>query len=610
MKYFIPITGGMLKASAYIVALLLLAGVSACKKENKTWSGEATLTVKLAGTESDEGNNPFRSSSSQKARAAAGGPQVVTVPFGDSHTITVTLEEEGRSTEPSGNGRETVQKRASVGRDGEQRAVIQRNELGAGVRYGILMYDNSGNLFAEREYTHGTEGEPIGGLTPGVDYTFIGYSINSTSALPSIFNKATLATVRVLGLAVSDQDLMTFKQVRQVVEGPNNTLEVVLKHRFTEILPRIAIATSSPTTTVWGGQIDAMGTMSFNGTRETGTVWFADESMTYSASTWNRTASFPAVPGGGTALLEATAPVLLANPATNTGNFTIQGLTINGITDDVSFDGLVLDPGKKYNLNLTFNAPCIAPVGQQNFSLTGGASNTWNIPAGFGFVFNITRLDNSLNVIINGTPVIETQRIRHWYTQTQTRASTSDPWGATVSGPWNADPITNWAADDMEFERHSPPTLPAVPPVTHNVQFVGGDRWGTEGVGGLLSIHQLQGASFTVDNPTLRIAVDHNGVVTVTGRKSVADLTQYPVELIAAQPVTTGNKTYQAESGWTVAPNQLSRERQIYRFDIWTRWNTVTWNSTANNVITISQNVVSTTYMDGDGYGIGRVVCP
>lgn len=637
MKYFIP-TWSMRNTAAFVVAFLLLAGVGACKKDSESGfgDGETVVRVQMVGTESDEGNNPLSNSkqSTKNTGKTTRGPQVFTIPFGDDMMITATLEEVSRAGNPIGN--EAVVKRASANGSGN-RAANQKTPLGSGVRYGILVYDEDGDLFADKEYTHGSgyssDQDTIGGLTAGKTYTFVGYSINSTSDLPTINNKETLTGVET---ALTDQDLMIFRDDMEIAAG-SNTLQVVLKHKFIEILPTISIAESSSTTAVWGGVIEAIGGMSFNGTHEHGAVRINDNTYSFSTNTVDKAVTFPAIPTGGTTSLTATAPLLLISPATASGNFTIDGLVINDISHPVDVSELNLEPGKKYNLKLTFNTPCIANVGTDSFWIPDHSTPQWsvweNLPdADFGFMFDVHTLDNSFDMEVNGESIVETRRVYQYRTRTsflgqlsawsawtdvtstvQTR-STSRTVSSNVSFPL----FWDWTPNDLDFQQSAKANEDFA---INNVAFADGDIYGGAiyNEGGTGDIRPLWDDTYwngaphiahlrNPNGPIIKVQITPTGEVHVFGKRTVDG----EHELMQILPEQTSRTKYYATNTVGAAEtdnpgSHLREERAILE----TRLNpNVQWNSSGTNTVRVRQRIVNRTWMWVEGYGLNRIVCP
>lgn len=147
-------------------------------------------------------------------------------------------------------------------------------------------------------------------------------------------------------------------------------------------------------------------------------------------------------------------------------------------------------------------------------------TQTFNQPAAnYGFVLDITKLDNSFNMIINGTPL---------------------------------------ATQEIEFQSSGTSGM--------NIQFVDNSSYEAN----TPFIYNMTG---TDADPIIRVAISPTGSVSMFGSKSSGG-PLFPLKLI------NGNT-----------------------------FNTITWNTTGNNTVIASQNVVGATNMSGRGYGLNRVAC-
>ena len=127
---------------------------------------------------------------------------------------------------------------------------------------------------------------------------------------------------------------------------------------------------------------------------------------------------------------------------------------------------LKINPGEKYNLNLRFG-PCKKDINPTPFSVSGGVRQTFTMPAtDFGFVFDIYRLDNSFNLIINGTRMTD---------------------------------------DELQFEKAAG---------RQTIGFEDGSRYQEGNVPGIWA---LSGDS---DNPVIRVVISKEGRVSLFGSKS------------------------------------------------------------------------------------------
>lgn len=194
-----------LKAVGFPLLALSLA-VTSCRSAEGGISDNTTtansvynVQVNLAGIESEE-EVPVFQASTNKTMVAATSPQQTKIPLGDDSFVMATLTPQSNTSSISSKAQASVNPMA---------AANQPTELGVGVRYKVAVYDKDGNYVTEKEFTY-KNGETDGFLlNGGQNYTFVAYSLNSTSSTPSINNGGTLANAK---LASINGDLMYFKK--------------------------------------------------------------------------------------------------------------------------------------------------------------------------------------------------------------------------------------------------------------------------------------------------------------------------------------------------------------------------------------------------------------
>lgn len=122
----------------------------------------------------------------------------------------------------------------------------------------------------------------------------------------------------------------------------------------------------------------------------------------------------------------------------------------------------------------------------------------------------------------------------------------------------------NLASSEIEFQQESTPA-PGI-----NIRFMDGTTYGTGGADGTQKIWEMTGTSVA---PLIRMVISPTGAVTMFGSK-VSGGSLFPLELI------NGNS-----------------------------FNTIIWNASATNIITVTQNKVGATNISGRGYGLNIVPC-
>ncbi|MDE5437467.1 hypothetical protein KRE40_02075 [Elizabethkingia meningoseptica] len=270
------------------------------------------------------------------------------------------------------------------------------------VKYKVVVYDSNGARVDEKEFSY-TQNDSNGFmLDGGKTYTFVAYSVNSTSSTdtPAVTNGGTLATAT---LANVNKDLMFFKKNMTVTGNGTNYLDVVLKHQFSQITTildarQVGTITSIVSPTISPAKSSA--NLSFNNDTTP---------LSYNSDiSGGAVISFPTP----NSQYVSSNPTRIISPTNASGVLNISSVTIDGVSKPVPpMNNIKIDPGVKYDVRLRFG-PCRQDVNPTPFSVSNGNPKTFNMPAtSFGFVFDIYFLDNSFNMTINGKE-IATQEIQ------------------------------------------------------------------------------------------------------------------------------------------------------------------------------------------------------
>ncbi|HFK5526014.1 TPA: hypothetical protein ACGZ99_000041 [Elizabethkingia anophelis] len=371
-----------LKAVGFPLLVLSLATTS-CRSAESSISDNTTTTnsvynvqVNLAGIESEE-ETPIFQASAGKNIVATTSPQQTKIPLGDDSFVMATLTPQSNTSSLSS------QAQASV----NQSAATPPTELGTGIRYKVAVYDNNGNYVTEKEFVY-KNGETDGFLlNGGQNYTFVAYSVNSTSSTPSINNGGTLANAKLSGIS---GDLMYFKKNMTVTGNGVNNLDIVLKHQYSQITTKLDARQV--------GNISAVTNAAISPANSSADISFATNALTYNGSI-SQPVSFSAQ---NLPIVTSSATQVISN-TTTTGQLNLGTVTVDGVSKSMKIDKLKITPGVKYNLNLRLG-PCRQDINPVPFSVKDGVTQTFTMPAtDFGFVFDIYKLDNSFNLTINGT---------------------------------------------------------------------------------------------------------------------------------------------------------------------------------------------------------------
>ena len=374
-----------LKLQAAGIPLLALSfAVISCRStedhisDNSTSNSAYNVKVNLSGIEDIEETPALQASASKSGQALSSGPQQTKIPLGDDSFVMATLTPQSNTSSISSKAQASVNPMA---------AANQPTELGVGVRYKVAVYDKDGNYVTEKEFTY-KNGETDGFLlNGGQNYTFVAYSLNSTSSTPSINNGGTLANAK---LASINGDLMYFKKTMTVTGNGVNNLNVILKHQYSQITTKLDARQV--------GNISAVTNATITPANSSADISFATDALTYNGSI-SQPVSFSAqnLP------IVTSSPTQVISNTTTTGQLNLGTVTVDGVSKSMTIDKLKITPGVRYNLNLRLG-PCRQDINPVPFSVKDGVTQTFTMPAtDFGFVFDIYKLDNSFNLTINGT---------------------------------------------------------------------------------------------------------------------------------------------------------------------------------------------------------------
>lgn len=467
---------------AIIFCLLIATVVTGCSKAGEANKSDETIVqINLLGSISNV-EDDVQGKVGKQGSSDNNAVQTTVIPFDDHFSIVATLSPVGATAASLANRNDTQSPSDVV----SSRAATTplKSNLAANVQYKVMVYDAAGDLKAQEDYSFGNEASKGGiVLNAGVTYTFVAYSINSTSGLPTVTNENKLNTATVTNVT---GDLMYFKETKKVNHGINN-LNVVLKHKFSQIVTKVSLDQSS------SGMVTAISAPVFNSTYNSADIKLATGDLTYNTLTTN---GIPVSFGTVNSRSVTALPTQLISPAVTNGVFNIGSITMNGLTKgNVSVPNLRINPGCKYNLNIVFVAPCTATVNSDLvFSVKDGQTKSFSAPsADFGFVFDLFEIDNSFNLRINNV-MITNQEIQFEGGQ------------GAVGG--------------------------------QNLKFADNVYWGNS------NIPQIYNMKGTTGKPIIRIYIDVNGKISMFGSK-VSNGPLFPLVLsgTAAFNTVTWNKT-------------------------------------------------------------------
>ncbi|HFK5586140.1 TPA: hypothetical protein ACGZ92_002349 [Elizabethkingia anophelis] len=299
-----------------------------------TETGPASVKINLQGSDYNDGGTS-KTAGINGTNSAAVQREEISFNNNNDYKLVATLSPE-TSSNPRGKA-----------------GITGTNPLPNGIRYNVAVFDSNGNYVTERTYFTGSESSmpAITGLNGGSTYTFVVYSIGTTTGLPAINftdpNNKTLATATLNDVS-RNVDLMYFSKTLKISGNNTNYLDVVLQHKYSLITTTID---STPTKYYTIGSI----------TNATITPHYSSATLNLSNGSVTRanTSSRPVGFSGSGTTLTAN-PIFFNTEATSNGIFKIETVVLqknNGFQvthQNVSFNNLKIAPGVKYNLKLSF----------------------------------------------------------------------------------------------------------------------------------------------------------------------------------------------------------------------------------------------------------------
>lgn len=527
-------------STLFFFAMLFIVFQS-CKKSGTDIGsgGETMLKVKLSVGSPKEENILFGNSKTTK-RSAESNVQLSSVKISDGISMDVMVIRDGNNATLS----------AASSALGDAKAATQPvvKVLDPGVKYRVVVYDEDGAHKGNYDYAYGNEATTPGiPLNNGATYTFIVYSVNSTSTLPNITDQGSLSTASLNDIS---SELMYFKKTMTLTFGETNLLEAELIHQFSQITTTIEMDNSMT------GNIHALSGNQITPTKASGSIKFSNNLVSFPATSNSTNVAFPAITPGIRSITST--PTFLISPATTTANFNIGSITLDGETKtNISVPDIKITPGHRYNLVLKFR------VCTQNVTSDGlnwrYPEESWEVrenrkwvtykgiikdgikypnnsiitnqflapQANYGFQFDITELDNAFNMKVNDNYIFGTS-----------------------------------ASQQIQFQTNN--SLGTV----RNIEFIDGTEYSEDGID---EVYDLVG---TAQNPLIRILISRNGEVTILGSKT---------------------------NGGPLMQMRLKNGQSF---------NPVIWKSTDENKVIVSQKVDGRTIVIGRGYGRKRIACP
>jgi len=404
--------------------------VSACQKDSASNKIQETVVkVNMSGV----GNNVDIATKSSTSARRSSGTETTIIPFNDEYSIVASVKTVGSSN-------------ISTTGSGNKAAVTEQvTALKTGTQYTIAVYSSAGAYVTHQSFTY-TAGQTPQFTLPPANYTFVVVA-SGNNTLPSInFNQA-LSAIN-WNVPTASMDVMYFKQALNVQEGAANILDVILKHKFTEV--KVTVDTKA----IGTSQV-ATGTVTPNFPSVTFALENGTIDYTGAGSSTNAALTFPTT--SGTELVSN--PLLLLTQG-QSGSITVP-VTINGTTKPVNHTRILAE-GVSYEITLriqrnginigggTFSPGNLLynpSTGEYSFAPSNGARGDYffsnYVKAKLMNVGNIT--PNSTDNGASGDPCALVYPLDYWRLPTEAEANTlidaiTPP---PTGGNWTPNPYQN-----------------------------------------------------------------------------------------------------------------------------------------------------------------------
>ncbi|MCL1668562.1 fimbrillin family protein [Elizabethkingia ursingii] len=394
MKSLIFFKNTQLKPSLVLVAGLSLGFISCRSTDNVTDTvsgGKAIVKVNLLRTETED-DKPVKIGASNQM-AASPEVQRQNIAFDDKHSFEVTFS-------PAS----AVNKLAAI-----NPMAASPTPLNPGVMYKVVVYDTNGAYVDQKNFTYGVNDTSGFQLNGGQNYTFVAYSINSKTGVPDVDSPNSLANAGVVG---ATGDLMYFKTNMTVSGNQDNNLNVILKHRYSQI-------TTILDATGIGNIMNASGVMT--PTNTSANLKFAnDQVLTYNGIDPNgASVTFSASElGKPTAKSD---PTILISDTSLSGELNLNSLTIGSTTrNNIKVKNLKVNPGYRYDLTLKLDG-ALKPINILSLGYDSWTALLYDNSNGIYTSVARSKLNNPDNFGPNGTV-----RISGFQYDTVAIGSTSD----------------------------------------------------------------------------------------------------------------------------------------------------------------------------------------
>jgi len=498
----------------FSILIGILAILSSCEKtlEQNITTGEALLSVNLEGLDFEADGNILASNTASNKQTDS-----------DTHIqhVNEDFRVESQLIPVANNRTENLKK------DIKQNTSAVLKELGNNIKYKLLVYNANGTFVTERDYVYKQETlETAIPLNTYTEYIFVVVSSRSTTNIPQVEDKNDLSLATIKN---ANADLLHWKSSKMKLNKGQNFLAAKLKPKFSEVTTTLQMHNTMT------GLITSISNPKFHPIANNISLKLLDGTATYgTVNTNGKAITFPSL-GSGVRTITSL-PTTLIHANTSAGELKFESLQVDDtIKNDITIAGLTFKPGHRYNLILTLKTCTEAVSGngfdwefaqttstckekytervwqdgywskgrwiegkwiyvekERNVTCTGidfkpqGSSTTTFVKNGeiisfdftekgadYGFVYDITELDNAFNLSVNGTPIV----------------------GSSVS------------TGEVQFQNNATNT-------TQNIEFEDGSQYQSNQVP---AIWTLIG---TKAKPIVRVVIGRNGDVRLYGSKT------------------------------------------------------------------------------------------
>ncbi|MCT3923210.1 hypothetical protein HZP94_08295 [Elizabethkingia anophelis] len=328
------------------ILIPLCIGLISCRSTNDSvgvGSGNATVKIALNGSNFDDtGTLDNQASITKKAITATGEQrQEISLEGNNDYKLVATL------TPINSTNSITPQATSKTNPITE----TETSPLGIGIKYKVVVYNVIGNYVKEQDFTSGQNTPDITGLDGGSTYTFVVYSIGSSTDLPSVTysnpSNKTLSTASLNNVS-GDSDLMYYSSSLRLSGNNINNLDIILKHRYSQI--NVSLDATST-----NYSIVALNGITILPHNNLAKMQLSNGDISVSDSTERQII----LTKSNSQVIDA-APVFVNNDNISNGVLNIKSISM--VTpvkamvthEDISFSNLKINRGIKYNLKLYF----------------------------------------------------------------------------------------------------------------------------------------------------------------------------------------------------------------------------------------------------------------